>query len=246
MYATVGVLGGMGPEATVDLLTHLIRLTPAKRDQEHVPVIVYGDPRVPDRTDAIRGLGPSPLPSLLRGVRFLDQAGVCAIAIPCNTAHVWYEQLQRAISTPILHIADAAIARLETIAEDRLRVGILSTDGTRETGLYRERLVAADHEPVEPDDAEMLSLVSPGIAAVKAGDLGAGRTALSEAAHRLVGRGIDVLVVACTDISVVVRESEPVDDVPILDANTSLAHAIIRAAAAREPGALAATDVHTG
>lgn len=90
----IGVLGGMGPAATVDFLAKLVRLTPAHRDQDHIPVVVVSDPRVPDRVGPImQGHGPSPLDALCRAISTLEQAGAACIAIPCHTAHFWYDQM---------------------------------------------------------------------------------------------------------------------------------------------------------
>src|SRR5208283_405759 len=100
----------MGPAATADFLAKLVRLTPARRDQEHIPIVLYCQPQTPDRGAAILAGGVSPLPHLLQGVRRLTEAGAQVLAIPCNSTHHWFEQLQAACPVPILHIADAAIA----------------------------------------------------------------------------------------------------------------------------------------
>src|SRR6186713_3023570 len=99
----LGVLGGMGPLATVDFLKKLIEETPASRDQEHVPVIAYSVPQIPDRPSAIIGQGESPLPQMLEGIHTLKRADAKAVAIACNTAHFWYDDLVRQGGLPILH-----------------------------------------------------------------------------------------------------------------------------------------------
>src|SRR4051812_14632246 len=101
----LGVLGGMGPLATVDFLKKLIEETPATRDQDHVPVVVYSVPQIPDRPGAILEATESPLPAMLEGVRVLKGAGAAALAIACNTAHYWYDELS-AEGVPVVHIAD--------------------------------------------------------------------------------------------------------------------------------------------
>ena len=230
MLKTVGVLGGMGPAATVDFLDRLVQVTPAERDQDHVPVLVYGDPRVPDRTLAIRGEGESPLPDLLRGATFLDRAGVGCIAMPCNTAYAWYDDLRWAVAAPILHIVDAAADRLVEQVCESATVGVLSTEGTRTLELYPPKLRQRNLVPLAPQDEDMCDLVEPGIAAVKAGRLDQGRSLLETAAGRLVDRGADAIVIACTDISVVLREPGDVEGRPLVDANLSLALAALHAA----------------
>ena len=103
----LGVLGGMGPLASAQFMLRLTQLTPANRDQEHIPTVLWSDPRVPDRTAAHLAGGADPLPWLLRGIKGLRQAGCGALAIPCNTAHGWYEQMMALAGVPILHIVDA-------------------------------------------------------------------------------------------------------------------------------------------
>lgn len=226
---TVGVLGGMGPAATVDFLDRLVQVTPAERDQEHVPVLVYGDPRVPDRTLAIQRKGASPLPQLIQGATFLERAGVGCIAMPCNTAHAWYDDLQASVAIPILHIVDAAAARLVRHVAEGAKVGVLSTAGTQEAELYPPRLQQRNLLGFGLDAGDVHEFVTPGIAAVKAGRLGEGRQLLRAAAERLVSGGAEAIVVACTDISVVLREPGQVQGRPLIDANLSLAHATLEA-----------------
>jgi aspartate racemase len=103
----------MGAMATVDFLRKLVEATPAERDQEHIPLIVRFCPEVPDRAAALAGAGPSPQPALVAAAVELAAAGAQALAIPCNTAHYWYDALCAAVPIPILHIVDAAVAELQ-------------------------------------------------------------------------------------------------------------------------------------
>jgi aspartate racemase len=231
VYSTVGVLGGMGPAATIDFLQRLAEFTPASKDQDHVPVVLYSDPSTPDRTAALRGQGPSPLPAMLTGIRFLDSAAVSCIAIPCNTAHAWYHELAAASATDILNIVTVTIQRLQQGFPKGTAVGVLSTDGTRRSELYSRPLRENGFAPRVPDGALMSDLVEPGISAVKAGNISLGRSLLREAARQLAEGGAEALVVACTDISVVIREGETIHSACIIDANSSLARAAIDRAA---------------
>src|SRR3954464_6570544 len=110
----LGVLGGMGPLASAQFILRLTQLTPAASDQDHIPTVLWSDPRVPDRIAGRAGTGPDPLPWFLQGISGLRQAGGGAIAIPCNTAHAWYGEMQTG-GLPILHIVDAAAADLEAL-----------------------------------------------------------------------------------------------------------------------------------
>ena len=220
---TLGVLGGMGPAATADFLRRLAEVTPAERDQDHIPVILYGDPTTPDRSDAFEHGGEDPLPKLLAGIRFLSAAGVEAIAIPCNSAHLWFDEMQAATSVPILHIADAVTRRLEAIMPASTTVGLLGTEGTLHSGLYQRRLEPAGFSTLVPDDGPPIEGMMAGIRAVKAGEIAEGADHLIAAGTGLVERGADAVVVACTDISVALADHDTVAGVPIVDANSELA-----------------------
>lgn len=235
MYATLGVLGGMGPAASAAFLHELALGTPAERDQDHVPVIMYADPRVPDRTAAILGQGPSPLPQLQRGVRFLEGADVACIAVPCNTAHVWLPELRADSRVPILSIVESATTRVQHLLSVGEQVGILSTDGTRTSGLYPPALAEAGLGTVEPTAAEMEQLVAPAIAAIKGGALPHGNELLQTAGRLLVERGAAAILIACTDISVVLGEDAVLEDRPVIDSTRSLALAAIDATHRLQP-----------
>jgi aspartate racemase len=192
----------MGPLATADFYEKLIARTPAARDQEHVPVVVYAVPQVPDRTAALLHGGASPLPALLAGLRTLAAAGAQAIAIPCNTAHAWYDELAAASPVPILHIADAACAAAARIAGAGARLGLVATAGTLAAGFYPRRLAALGSDCAAPSTAEMDALVTPGIAAVKAGDVEAGGRLLERAVDAVLARGAAAVILGCTEVPV--------------------------------------------
>lgn len=218
----LGVLGGMGPAATADFLHRLASLTPAATDQDHIPVLVYGDSTTPDRSDAVIGAGPDPLPRLLQGVRFLAASGVDAIAIACNSAHLWFRQLQDETSTPILHIVGAVESRLRQLVDPGQPVGVLATEGTLRCRLYEDPLLRAGHPVITPR-GDHLAVVMEGIRAVKAGDHGHGRDLLVGSARTLVDSGATAIVIGCTDISVAIRSLKTIDGVPIVDSTTELA-----------------------
>ena len=138
----LGVLGGMGPLASAEFMRRLTLLTPAIRDQDHIPAVLWSDPRVPDRTAARLGAGADPLPTLLRGIHGLEAAGCGAIAIPCNTAHGWFESMQAATKLPILHIVDCAAEELARLGVADGTIGVMATPGTLAMRLYQQRLAA--------------------------------------------------------------------------------------------------------
>jgi aspartate racemase len=235
----VGVLGGMGPLATVDFLHKIVIATPAATDQEHVPVVVSNIPQVPDRTAAFRGEGVSPLAAMLASGRRLVAAGAGLVVMPCNTAHLWFDELQAALGLPMIHLVDAALD--DAVAAGGGRIGLLATDATLASGLYVNRArgaaSAAAMQWLLPTAGEVIGAVMPGIAAVKRGDLAAGRDALAAAAAALVRRGADAIVLGCTEIPLAVDAASA--GVPVIDATASLARRAVAWSFAqrREPAA---------
>ncbi|MDR1708508.1 MAG: amino acid racemase [Candidatus Accumulibacter sp.] len=197
----VGVLGGMGPLATVDFLHKIVASTPAASDQEHVPLVVWSVPQVPDRQKALAGAGESPLPAMRQGIERLNAAGATRIAIACNTAHLWAGALAEASRAPLIHIADAAIAAIERRGGGA-PVGIVATRGTLESGLYQERLAARGLPFLINTDEEIDEFFTPGCYAIKQNRLDDGGALLEAAARRLAERGARALILACTEVPV--------------------------------------------
>lgn len=196
----LGVLGGMGPLASAQFMARLTLLTPATRDQDHLPAVLWSDPRVPDRTAARLFGGADPLPALLRGLRGLEAAGCGAIAIPCNTAHGWFDAMQAATALPILHIVDAAEAELRRLGAAPGPIGLMGTAATLAMHLYQDRLAPRGWTCLTPTPAEMAEYVTPAIARVKANDLHGAYAPLAEMARLLHARGARAVVLGCTEI----------------------------------------------
>jgi aspartate racemase len=207
-------------------MPRLTLLTPAARDQDHIPALLWSDPRVPDRTAARLGGGVDPLPALLRGIRGLEAAGCGAIAIPCNTAHGWFEAMQAATRLPILHIVDAAAEDLARQGIAGGTIGVMGTAGTLAMRLYQDRLAARGYDCLVPTEAEMAALVTPAIAEVKANRLAAAHAPLAEAAARLMARGARAVVLGCTEIPLGIAAG-PAPDFPVCDTLDALARAAI-------------------
>ena len=223
----LGVLGGMGPLASAEFMRQLTLLTPAGRDQDHIPAILWSDPRVPDRNAARQGRGPDPLPALVRGIRGLEAAGCGAIAIPCNTAHGWIEGMRAATRLPILHIVEAAAASLRAQGIGPGPIGVMGTAATLAMGLYQDGLRAGGWEVSVPTEEEMARLVSPGIALVKANHVAEAHAPLAEAARALAARGARAVVLGCTEIPLGIAAG-PALPFPVVDTIEALALASIR------------------
>ncbi len=188
----VGILGGMGPQATILLMQKVLDATPAQDDSDHVPLIVHQNPAVPSRIAAlIEGTGPSPLPVLQAMARDLGAAGATALAMPCNTAHHYAGGIRAASDLPFLDMLSATAKALE----GKGRIGILASPATRLAGIFDTYLDAPFTAPA--DDAPLLDMIR----AIKAGGTPQQiLPALTEEARRLQER-TDHLLIACTELS---------------------------------------------
>ncbi len=223
------MLGGMGPLAGAAFMTRLTQLTPATRDQDHIPAVLWSDPRVPDRTAALLGDGPSPLPHLLYGVERLVRAGATCIAIPCNTAHLWFEDLVRAAPVPFLHIVDATIDDLQRQGVRAGRVGVMGTAGTLKLRLYQERLEAMGYECLLPTHEEIAALCMPAIALVKENRIAESYAPAAACVERLRERGADAVMLGCTELPIALPSASRAGfGVPMSDSIDALARAAIR------------------
>ncbi len=219
----LGVLGGMGPLATADWVTALIRATPAARDQDHIPLLVYSVPQIPDRNDAILCGGPDPAPALLEGLRRLEAGGATGIAIPCNTAHRWHSTFQSPTSLPILHIVDG----VAQVLEERGISGpsaLLATSATLSARIYENRPCLAGRRCLHPAPDQQAALMRA-IRAVKSGRLGEARAATSAAAEALMERGAQAVVLACTELPLAVSDAS---QAPFIDAGHALAQLCVK------------------
>ncbi len=223
MNKLLGVLGGMGPLATVDFLHKLIEETPASRDQEHVPVIAYSVPQMPDRPPAIVGNGESPLPHMLAGIHTLKNAGAQAIAIACNTAHYWFDDLSREGGLPILHMADAACDALGGAT----RVGLLATEGTVAAGFYQARLAARGIECVLSSGDDQRDLVLPAIEHIKRNELVEAHALALCAVRRLLDNGAQSVVMGCTEIPLAIEYATSDVSAHCIDATRARARACV-------------------
>ena len=202
MQYRLGVLGGMGPQATNTFYQFVIDRTDAQTDQEHVNALILSDSEMPDRTSAILSGGEARegvYRRLLADARLLEGAGCTCIAVPCNTSHFFLDRVQEEIGIPILHMIRET-ARLLAV-QGLKRPGILATDGTIQTGLYQKEFSAAGIQAVIPSpEAQKLvmSLIYDDVKAGRDGD-----PQKFAAIHEdLLAQGCDCGVLACTELSV--------------------------------------------
>ena len=198
---TAGVLGGLGPAATVDFMSRVLAQTSADCDQDHIRMLVDHNPSIPNRHQALAGEIPSVAPLLAAMAQGLERAGADFLVMVCNTAHAYSEEIRAAVSIPFHSIIDVTVAAL---GEAPRRVGVMAADGCLRTGLYQDALVAAGHEPITWDAAELEQFMAL-VYRVKAGErdpeIGAGMTRL---AAGLAFAGADALIAGCTEIPLLI------------------------------------------
>ena len=198
--AKLGVLGGMGPQATQTFYQFVLDRTDAIRDQEHLPALILSDTQIPDRTPAIlSGRTEELFRRLLDDAKLLERCGCTVIAIPCNTSHYFVDRLQGEIGVPILHMIRETAAVLA--AQGKKRPGVLATDGTIRTGLYQKEFSALGMEAAAPDPDTQKLVMSIIYDEIKQGEKGS-REKFAKIDKAIRGAGCDCAVLACTELSV--------------------------------------------
>ena len=223
-----GVLGGMGPAATLDFMAKVMVATPAAVDQDHIPLIVYQFPQIPSRTAAVIEGNDAPLQTMMDGVQALQRAGAEFIVIACNTAHHWFDALARSTRLEILHIADAVGDMLRERALLDRKIGLMATRATLRSHIFERRL--PDVRFVTPSESTQIR-IDEAIAAVKAGDLEMARDRAGQAARDFSTEGAEVLLLACTELPVALDRTSGLD---WLDATEALAQACVARSLAGE------------
>jgi aspartate racemase len=242
----VGVVGGVGPLATVDFMGKVVRLTQAGRDQDHIKMIVEQNPQIPDRTEHLVQSGTDPTIALFATCKKLEAAEADLIAIPCNTAHAFVDRMQAHLRVPVLNMLDETMAQVAGLYPGQL-VGLLATSGTVASGVYAEAAERAGVQMIVPDEANQVLVMEAiyGATGVKAGfTTGQCRDDLEKAIVHLAQRGAGVVVLGCTELPLLFPQTKDFDaggtTIALLDPTMLLAAACVRhAQAARAPATFA-------
>ena len=202
----LGVLGGIGPLATVYFMDMLVKMTDADCDQAHIPVLCFNHATIPDRTAYILDQSqPNPLPVMEEDAKILERAGASYIAIPCNTAHYFYEQLQEAVSIPILNIIEETVGYITSQNPGVKKIGILATEGTIAARSYQKVCAARGVDYAIPNAGDLRSLMN-----IIYGQVKAGKEPDFEEFMRIIGvmkhDGCDAVILGCTELSIIHRD----------------------------------------
>jgi aspartate racemase len=205
---TIGILGGMGPEATADLFMRIIRATPVKRDQDHLHVIIDSNSKIPDRTPAILGTGEDPLPLLVETGQRLEKAGADLLIMPCNTAHYFHAKVQEQVGIPLLHMIRLSAGYIAEKYPDVHKAGLLASDGTIASRLYHDSYGAKGIEIITPNKASQKDTMDAIYKHIKTGDLTKGEKLLKRVSQELIEAGADTVLCGCTEVSIVLHDGD--------------------------------------
>ncbi|BDZ43400.1 aspartate racemase [Paraoerskovia sediminicola] len=225
--APVGVIGGVGPLATAYFLQLVVRLTDAERDQDHLDMIVFDHAGIPDRTEFVLGRSTDdPGPVLADDARRLERFGVDFLVMPCNTAHYFTQHVLDAVETPLVSIIDVTVGAVQERSPGLTQVGLLATAGTVASHVYEDAFAAVGVEALTPsaeDQAIVNTVIYEQVKAGRPVDL----DALRGVTARLVDRGASVVVLGCTELSVVAADHDLLDEPVYVDSMDQLARAAI-------------------
>lgn len=229
----VGVIGGVGPLATAYFVDKVVRLTEAERDQDHVDLVVFNHASIPDRTDFVVGRSQEdPGPVMAADARRLEAFGADFLVLPCNTAHTFTEEIQQAVGIPLVSIVEETIAEARRRVPGLERAAVLATTGTLRSGVYHHALEERGVTPLAPDEEDQALVMRVIYEQVKAGrpvEL----PVLEGVVDRLAQQGAQVVLLGCTELSVVAQDAGLLADARYVDSLDVLARATIRRAGAR-------------
>ena len=198
---TVGIIGGMGPEATIDFMSRVIALTPSQRDQDHIRMVVENNPHIPDRQAAVENdLIALELTSIAER---LELAGADFLVLPCNTAHVFIDDLLKNIQIPFVHIVSETVNEIVKEHTNVKNVGLLATDMCINSGIYHQAIKSVDRTVLVLEQQDQKSCMQL-IFDVKKGKYSKStKTDMVRLADQLIQKGADIIVAGCTEIPLI-------------------------------------------
>ena len=226
MKKAIGIIGGMGPMATCDLMKKIIENTDAACDQEHIRLYVDSNTNIPDRTAAILRGGADPRPALTQSAVKLQAMGADLLIMPCNTAHYFVEDMRKAVEIPVLNMQQETADELRR--QGITTVAVLATDGTVESGLYDQALKNVGITPVYPDKNEQKLVMSVIYDYVKAGKDYRDVDKIHAMVEHLRSQGVQGLVLGCTELPIAFAPWKAA--LPTFDPTLILARTAIRQA----------------
>ena len=222
---TVGVIGGLGPEATIDFYRKLLAKSNAATDQDHLHVLINSNPKVPDRQKALAGTGPSSGPALVKTAQVLERAGAEFLVMVCNTAHAYEQDIREATAIPFISILSESVNASLRLNPQLKRAGLMAATGCVGARLYQTRFEATGVDCVVPNSAEQATLMQL-IYRIKSGDHAPDiADQMRQLANTLIERGAEIILAACTEIPLALKQNDI--EKPLLDCTDVLVDATI-------------------
>lgn len=228
---TIGILGGVGPEATADLFMRIVRATPANKDQDHIPIVMINNPQIPDRTKGILYDGEDPFPALLETAKSLEKAKVNLITIPCNTAHHFIDKIQIQIQVPIVNMIKETALFIRKNYPEIKNIGLVATTGTIKTRIYHDEFRKHGLNIITPNELIQETVVMDAIygkKGIKAGFHDPPKKQLEQVGRIMINQGAEAVIAGCTEVSLVLKQMNV--SYLVIDAMTVLAENVMEKA----------------
>jgi aspartate racemase len=226
MKGLIGILGGMGPAATVDIFNKFVEFsTDATKDQEHIPLLISSIPDIPDRTQALLHDGETPINYMRRYFEILENGGAECVIIPCNTAHYWYDELKKTAKAHMISIIDSAIE--EARRAGKKNIGMLATDATLAGNLYQTKMTQLGINCLKPTPAGQKNVMQS-IYSLKAGNAELAKTLMIKEADNLFEQGAEMIICGCTEVPIILQQQIMDSPERYIDATAALVRETIR------------------
>ncbi len=225
----LGIIGGMGPEATINFYSRVIKYTHVNKDQDHFRVIIDCNAKIPDRTNAILSDGESPLRALIDTAKNLESLGVQIAAIPCVTSHYYFDALDKNTSMKLIHIIRALNENISDHYNKTKKIGVLATTGTVKSKLFDHNMPTLEvlYPTVESQEKKVMEAIYGNEGIKNIGATKRNLNLLIAAGNELIERGAEIIIAGCTEIGVVLNQDH--FNTPLLDPMDILAKALISA-----------------
>lgn len=223
---TIGIIGGMGPAATIDLYKKMVDQTPAEKDQDHIHVIIDSYPQIEDRTGYILYGGINPALKLVESAKRLEAAGADALIMPCNTAHYFAKDIEQAVSIPLIHIVRCCAEVVKNDYPETKKIGLLATTGTIKAGVYGSILKEYGFETLELSETIENNIMDCIYKGVKAGKAEEYSRLFQQCVDEITNLGADLLIEGCTEIPLLMPYVKT--KLPAIDATYELAKASVK------------------
>lgn len=222
----IGIIGGMGPAATIDLYKKIVENTPAEKDQEHIHVIIDSYPQIEDRTEYILYGGKNPAPRLIESAKRLEAAGADALIMPCNTAHYFAKDIEKEVNIPLIHIVRCSAEAVKNNYPKTKKIGLIATTGTIKAGVYGNILKEYGFETIDLPEKIENNIMDCIYKGVKAGKTEEYSILFQQCVDEIADLGADLLIEGCTEIPLIMPYVKT--KLPAIDATYELACAAVK------------------